>query len=193
MGNPDLETILREDLSMAIQSKMFDDFLDSAGAANTNPVQGILPLITNNTALAVKDLTTAEKMWTLSKLESVVEKLFISYKANEMMARWIFSAKDKFLLRQSLKTSADTASNFLWEKDNSVCGYPAMGTNNLTDVGIIGDFRESYVATFGAMELATGYKADDFVRGITTLRAIMPWDVGVRRVAAFQKMTLDRS
>ena len=74
-----------------------------------------------------------------------------------------------------------------------VCGFPAMATNLFSDKAIFGNFGECWIVTWGALELEMGTFGDQWARGTRSLRAILPWDIGVRRQAGLQKLTLSRA
>ena len=192
--SPSIEELLRNDLSMEIDAKLFKDFLSATGSGNKKPIKGLFTLITNNTAKT----TSSSSKWSYNDLETIVQKFIIASKMQGRKPKWLFQPVDRTLLRKERILTGSTDSKRLWEDSMAedfsgmVCGLKAIPTNNLVNQALLGDFSQAILAQFGGIEIMTGFSGDDFLRGTTRIRAIVSCDVNLRRPEFFQKITLTR-
>jgi HK97 family phage major capsid protein len=112
--------------------------------------------------------------------------------SNVMPARggYITTPAVAALMMQRVKFT-NTASP-LWEGnvwDGSMCGYPAMSSNQPTAATMVyGDWQEIVVGEWGVLEVSVNPYAN-FAAGIIGVRAMYSLDVGVRRPFAFSRAT----
>ena len=193
MGSPDLETILREDMTRSMQSELFNSFLNGNGTA-PNP-SGLFNKITADNAIAV----SATNKWANSDLLDVLKKLKIALK-NDLTGRsinWLFSFSEEVHLKNTIKLESQTDSKTLWSDAGMICGYPAVATNFLPNANstsaLVGDWQDSILSEFGPISLELGYINEGLIKGRQTIVAIGAFDFALRRTQSFQKLTITRT
>ena len=193
MGSPDLETILREDMTRSMQSELFNSFLN---ADNTAPKpNGLLNQITADNAIAV----SATDKWKNEELLDVLKKLKVALK-NDLTGRsinWLFSFSEEVFLKNTIKLDMQTDSKTLWSDNNMICGYPAIATNFLPNANatkaLCGDWQDSILSEFGPISLEIGYIDQGLIKQRQTIIACGAFDFALRRTQSFQKLTITRS
>jgi HK97 family phage major capsid protein len=88
-----------------------------------------------------------------------------------------------------------TGTSRLWQgnmQEGSILGFRAMSSAQVPTADMIfGDWSQLVIGEWGVLELATSNSANtaDFHKGITTIRAFLTVDVGVRHAGAFSLAT----
>jgi HK97 family phage major capsid protein len=112
------------------------------------------------------------------------------------------NAKVTSVLRRTLKSSADTSSNFIMGNDpNSLAGYPYLSSQNVpsnltkstgTNLSalIFGDFSALTIGYWSAIDLAINTQGDAvFRKGNAQIRAMVTCDIQLRHPQAFAAIT----
>ena len=152
----DAEMFVREDLSLNMGVAL--DFAGFSGSGSGATPTGI----TNdpNVSVVAGGTNGAAPTWTLcAKLENVVEAL----NALNGSLNYVTSPNGRFTLKTTVKDS-NTAGKYLWDVDtNSLNGYPAWSTNQISTALtkgsgtgltalIFGDFTQIITAFWGGLD-----------------------------------------
>ena len=197
-GDLSLESLLRQDLSMAMAEKLDEALIKGTGSGNqpaglVTALEGLNP--SRETDL---DLSAMDAKWTLENLLDEKKNLKEAYKNNAMMPKWAINPgveKEWEGTQKFAGANGDTLA-----MNGQAVGMQYAVTNHLkaasavnTTEVLLGDFSEFIVITFDTIELTLGMINDDFKSGTQRLRAIGCFDFAMRRPEAFRKITIDRT
>jgi HK97 family phage major capsid protein len=74
------------------------------------------------------------------------------------------------------------------DADGRLLGHPVTpSTNMAASTALLGDWSQFVMAQWGGVALAVDQGGDNFAKGNTSIRAIMPVDFACRHAAAFVK------
>jgi HK97 family phage major capsid protein len=114
---------------------------------------------------------------------------------------WAGNAKVTSVLRRTLKTAADTASNFIMTDPTMLAGYPYQSSqnvpSNLTKAAgtnlsalLFGDWAQLVIGFWSAGDiLVNPFESTAYSKGNVQIRAMMTADVAIRQPLAFCAIT----
>ena len=114
---------------------------------------------------------------------------------------FLTNAKAVRAMRQTPRTAADTASNFIMNDPGMLAGYTLGSTQNVPSTGtkgtgtglsslIFGDWSSLFLGFWSELDILTSpYSAGAFERGNIQVRAMMTADVKLRHPEAFAAIT----
>ena len=184
-ANISLESLLREDLSMAMASKLEDAIINGTGS--DNQPEGIIPSVTGETD---KDLSGQNAVWKIGDFLEEIRLLKVAYKNSASLPRWLISPLVEKELKETQRFSNTNGEAIM--TDGSIIGTPAVTSNRMNNVAVIGDWSQAMLTTFNAVEITLGMQGSDFSKGVQRIRAIAGFDVSLRRDEAFRKITIAR-
>lgn len=178
-GDPDSETMVRNDLAQLIAVELDRAAINGSGAANQPlGVAGTTGILTGTFPLAGPDFASIVAM----------EGKLATNNA-DLGSLAYFTTPD---LRTTLKTTqkASTSSEFIWtdgrDRGTGVMnGFPAFGTNNMvSDKLLFGNWSDLLMGMWGALEVDVD-PYYDFAKGSIAVRALASVDFAVRHPQSF--------
>ncbi len=192
-SSPDVAAVVESDLAALIATA-----IDMAALAGTGGVQptGIL----NLPGLAVVSGGANGAAITWQNVQALVGAID---QANALDGKLGFATNAKVAkqMRSTLRTPADSVSNFVLNDSGPLAGYPIVTTQNVPSTGskgsgtglssmIFGDWSSLYIASWSMLDiLVNPYSATSYLSGGVDVRAVATVDCGVRHVAAFAAIT----
>tara|TARA_R110002012_G_scaffold86483_2_gene214854 strand:+ start:2272 stop:4347 length:2076 start_codon:yes stop_codon:yes gene_type:complete len=187
-SNPDAESIVRDDLVSTFAEKVDQTAL--VGGGSNEPV-GVI----GDSNVPVVAIGTNGGNMTYAKLLDMYKSV-INNNAMFQDGKWIMNPSLEAKLRQTLKDSSDTASNFIFGDDRKILGYDSIVTTNMpsnlskgsasnTLSGMIfGDFTQLMIANFSPLDVLvdpyTGSSA-----GNIRINTYLDMDLGLRHAHSF--------
>lgn len=182
-GTPDIEHMVRQDLTALIGTEIDQKALQGTGASNQP--QGVLtePGVNTSTITAAGDPGWDE----IIAFETEV--------ANDNADAGNMAYLTTSAVRGAMKVKEKVASTgaFIWEAgrergEGLVNGYRALVSNNMPTNGILfGNWSELLVGFWGGIELDADPYGTNFLKGSVTVRAIADVDIAVRHPESFCK------
>lgn len=187
-SNPSAEQIVRDDLVSSFAEKVDQTALVGGGS---NEPTGII----GDSDVPVVAIGTNGGDMTYAKLLDMYKSV-INNNAMFSDGKWILNPVTEAKLRQTLKSSADTSSNFIYGDDRKILGYDSIVTTNMpsnlskgsasnTLSGMIfGDFSQLMIANFSPVDVLvdpyTGSNA-----GNIRINTYLDMDLGLRHAHSF--------
>ena len=187
-SNPDAEQIVRDDLVSTFAEKVDQTALVGGG---TNEPTGVI----GDSNVPVIAIGTNGGNMTYAKLLDMYKSV-INNNAMFSNGKWIINPSTEAKLRQTLKDTNDTASNFIFGDDRQILGYDSIVTTNMpsnlskgsasgTLSGLIfGDFTQLMIANFSPLDVLvdpyTGSSA-----GNIRINTYLDMDLGLRHAHSF--------
>jgi HK97 family phage major capsid protein len=188
-SSPDVARVVEHDLAALIATG-----IDQAAIAGTGAPQ---PLgVLNASGLTIVAGGTNGAAITYQNVQGLIESVDL---ANALDGKLTFfgNAKVGKSMRTTLRTTTDTASNFIQTDPNELAGYPYFSTQNVpsnltkgTGTGlsalIFGDISAIYMAAWSMLDiLANPFDSTAYAAGAVLVRAMATIDVNTRHIAAF--------
>jgi HK97 family phage major capsid protein len=114
---------------------------------------------------------------------------------------WAGNAKTTSVLARTLRTTTDTASNFILDDPNTLLGYPYLASQNVPSSGtkgtgtnlsalIFGDWSALVIGYWSALDLAINTQGDAvFLKGNAQIRVMATLDLAIQHPLAFAAIT----
>ena len=192
-SSPDVSRVVTNDLAALIATA-----IDAAAIAGTGGVQptGIL----NTAGLTIVNTGGNGAAITYANMQALVSAVDV---ANALDGKLAFATNSKVArtMRTTLRSAADTGSNFILMQPGMAAGYPlaisqnvpatfTRGTGTGLSAVIFGDWSSVYIAAWSMVDvLVNPYSATSYGSGGIDVRAMATVDVGTRHVAAFGALT----
>lgn len=186
-SNPSAEQIVRDDLVGTFATKIDQTAIKGGGS---NEPTGII----GNSDVPVVAIGTNGGAITYAKLIDMYKSV-INNNAMFSDPKWLINPVTEASLRQTLKSSADTSSNFIFGDDRKILGYDALvstnvpgnlskGTgSNLSGI-VFGSFDQLMIANFSPVDiLVDPYSLS--TSGSIRVNAYVDMDLAVRHPEAF--------
>lgn len=177
-GSPDVEQLLRDDMSATLAAAI--DRVTIAGGGANEP-DGV------TATLAAANATFAGPTW--AEVLEVVKDVEI---ANALGAHnWLLSPAARAKFAGTLKVAGDAGAGFLLQ-DGKIGDYAAYSTNQMPNGGagsgaIFGDWSQAIVGYWDTLSiLVNPYSEPAYSRGGVMVRAMTAVDVAIRHAEAFQ-------
>jgi HK97 family phage major capsid protein len=174
-SSPDIEQLLRDDMSFALAAALDSALIKGGG---TNEPTGIIP----TSGIGTQSLATLD--W--AGIASMVEKIEL---ANATAGAWLTSPGVTKKLRVTLK-SASAGALYLCE-NNRMADLPVHTTKQVplaTAKGqlILGDFSQVLLGIWSELDiLVNPYDSTAYARGGVLVRAMATCDIAIRQPTAF--------
>ena len=111
---------------------------------------------------------------------------------SEETARWWFFATDgSFLFNSDLQAIGRgptplTLNGYPIATTNAVPSNLTKGSGSNLSAVVAGDFSQCMVGFYGnGLEIVVGEDSDDFAKGLSSVRGILSFDIGVRHAESF--------
>ena len=192
-SSPDIEMLIESDLAALIATA-----IDVAAINGSGPPQptGIL----KTAGLPIVPGGTDGAAATFANLQALIGSVDTS---NALAGRLAFLTNSKVAksLRTTLKSTADTSSNFILTVPDQLLGYPLFVSQNVpgnlshgagTNLSaiIFGDISAVYIAAWSMLDiLANPLDSTAYAQGAILVRAMCTIDLGIRHVAALAAIT----
>jgi HK97 family phage major capsid protein len=187
--SPSIEQIVRNDLAAIIANAIDQKAIDGDGTGNT-PTGILSQAGIGSVALGTNG---GAPTW-----QSVLDLIAALELTNAEGQAFLTNPKAVKKQRATLKTTADTSSNFIQTEPNALAGYPLASTNavpsNLTkgtSVGvcsalIFGNFSDLLIGYWSGVDiLLNPYETTAYAKGRVIVRAMRDLDVQVRHAESF--------
>ena len=187
-SNPSAEQIVRDDLVSTFAEKVDQTALVGGGSNEPTGVIG-------NSNVPVTAIGTNGGNMTYAKLIDMYKSV-INNNAMFQGGKWIMNPSLEAKLRQTLKSSADTSSNFIYGDDRKILGYDSIVTTNMPSnlvkgnsgavcSGLIfGDFSQLLIANFSPLDvLVDPYTGSN--SGNLRINTYLDMDLALRHAHSF--------
>lgn len=188
----DIESLIRADFAKQIALAMDLAAINGTGASG-QPLGILGQAGTNTVALGTNGaaLTYAKLLECIKNVEA----------ANALIgtAGWLINTKTKFSLMNTLKSSADTASNFIMTEPGNLLGYRAetseqvpgnltKGSGTALSALVFGVWSELYIGQWSTAEMLVNPYGAGYNSGSIDIRIMATMDVAVRHPQSFSKV-----
>jgi HK97 family phage major capsid protein len=179
---PSIEGIVRNDLAATVAAAI--DFQALFGDGTGNAPTGV------RNVTGVHDLSLAGPTWPeVLAFPTAIQ----ADDADVGSMAWVMSPTAVSKLRATLKTTADTSSNFMMTEPGSLAGYPVATTTAVPAPGspqaatvLFGAWSQLLLAFWSGLDvLVNPYSEEDYVRGRVSVRVMRDYDVAVRHAESF--------
>ena len=190
-STPDIEAILRRDMSRQIAAKIDDVIIEGGGS---NEPSGVL----QTSGIASVALGTNGDAITYAALVDMVKEVEID-NANSGALAFVTNPKVAADMRITAKQSSGVEGNFILADNSRVLGYPVIVTNNCPSdltkgtgtalsAVIYGDWSSVLVGFYNSVEILVDQytKAE---QNLVRIRAVQDLDVAVRHAESFAAIT----
>ncbi len=193
-SSPDVEAIVEGDLARLLATALDQVALVGGGA---NQPSGLLA---SGSGITVVGGATNGLGPTWDNVLALIEAVDV---ANALDGSLGFVTNGRVVKtnRTTLKTDADTASNFIQSDPNALAGYPlastqnvpsnlAKGTSSALSALIFGDWSSLYIGFWSELDLLVNpFDSTAYAAGSVLVRAMMTCDVQLRHPLAFSALT----
>jgi HK97 family phage major capsid protein len=185
-AQPSIEQIVRDDLAAIVANEIDKKALVGDGTSNTP--SGVMFQSGVNEVFVGGAPTWGKILEFISSIEA--------NNADVGSMAWAMCSATVAKLRSTLKTSADTSSNFMMTEPNSLAGYPVAVTNAIADAGsdspaseppvIFGAWSQLLVAYWSGLDLLVNpYETSAYQKGRVLVRVMRDVDIAVRHPQSF--------
>jgi HK97 family phage major capsid protein len=191
-SSPAAQTVVENDLA-AIISTAIDNAAISGSGSGGQPAG----LLTAGPTVVAGGTNGLAISW--ANIQALVGAIDTS---NALAGRlgFVTNAKVTKSMRSTLRTAADTASNFIISQDGTLAGYPLVSTQNVTSAGtkgtgiglstlIFGDWSSLVIAEWSALDILVNPYGSSYAVGGIDVRAMASVDIGFRHLASFAAIT----
>jgi len=194
-SSPDVASLIENDLALLLAVAL--DQVAITGGGSNQP-SGILAAGSGITTIAGGTNGLAP---TWANVVNLIGAVDASNALDGSSLAFLTNAKVVKAMRQTAKTTTDTASNFIMNDAAMLAGYSLASTQNVpstltkgSGTGlsalIFGDWSQLFIAFWSELDiLVNPYESTAYSKGNVQVRAMMTADVQIRQAAAFAALS----
>lgn len=181
-SSPDAEQLTRNDFAAVLA-----EAIDTA-AINGSGVGAVPKGLLNFTGIGTFSLSTVNWANVIAAVEDIQ-----TANADSGALGWATNPHVVKVLRTTLKTTADTASNMVMTEADSLAGYPLASStivpatiNTNKSALVFGNWSDLLIGYWGSFDLLVNpYESTAYAKGNVQVRAMLNTDVNVRQLLSF--------